>query len=135
MATMWDLAILLVVFLPVVVLIGLLSYGIIPPMRKSWREAQERAERLVGTVLSADEYRQWQMGGFLDVPSPNYPKRVYRIPQGAGTVMVLEKGRCVARLCAQPCDPIPERETVLVHKLMIEGDEQEYLRIANHFPC
>jgi hypothetical protein len=36
-------------------------------------------------------------------------------------------------LCLQPVEPLPEGDVVLMHKLMIEANEQEYLRTANHF--
>jgi hypothetical protein len=130
-----DLVILLLMLLPAAVLIGLMVYNAIPSVRREWREAEDRAEKLVQAVLSEDEYRRLKRDGYLDVPSPSFPHRVYRIPSGLGTVSVLERGRCVARLCAQPTVPIPARETVVVHKLMIEGNETDYLLTANHIPC
>jgi hypothetical protein len=36
-------------------------------------------------------------------------------------------------LCVQPIDPVPDGDVVMMHKLMIEGNEEEYLRIANRF--
>lgn len=60
---------------------------------------------------------------------------MYRVPSGGGTVSVLERGRCIGRICVYSTQPIPERETVIIHKLMIEGDEQDYLKAANHLPC
>jgi hypothetical protein len=133
--TALDLVILLLMLLPAAFLIGLMIYNAIPSVRKEWREAEERAEKLVQAVLTEDEYRRLRRDGYLDVPSPTYPNRVYRIPAGQGTVVVLERGRCVARLCAHPTVPIPARESVIVHKLMIEGNEKDYLLTANHIPC
>jgi hypothetical protein len=37
------------------------------------------------------------------------------------------------RLCVQSVEPIPDGDAILMHKLMIEGDEAAYLRIANRF--
>lgn len=135
MSTIMDALVLFLVLLPAIVLIALIIHSAMPWLSKSWREAEERAEQLVRSVLTDEDYQKLQRDGYLDIPSPNYPQRVYRIPSGAGTVAVMEGGQCIARLCVYSTQPIPEREAVLVHKLMIEGNEQEYLRAANHLPC
>ncbi|MGE5619979.1 MAG: hypothetical protein ACM3US_12055 [Sphingomonadaceae bacterium] len=135
MPTPMDLVILFLLLLPALVLLAMIAYSAMPWISKSWREAEERAEQVVRSVLTDDEYERLRRDGFLDVVSPSYPQRVYRIPSGPGTVAVLESGRCIARLCVYSTTPIPERESVVVHKLMIEGNEQDYLRAANHLPC
>lgn len=135
MSSIMDALVLFLVLLPAIVLIALIIHSAMPWLSKSWREAEERAEQLIRSLLSEDDYQKLRRDGYLDIPSPNYPHRVYRIPSGAGTVAVLEGGQCIARLCVYSTQPIPEREAVLIHKLMIEGNEQEYLRTANHLPC
>jgi hypothetical protein len=53
-------------------------------------------------------------------------------------VAVHEGGAEVESLCVAPAERLPAGDVVLAHKLMIEGDEPEYLRRANHFrrwPC
>jgi len=37
------------------------------------------------------------------------------------------------RLCVGPVDPLPDADVVLIHKLMIEANEDEYLKAANVF--
>lgn len=135
MLTIMDGVVLFLLLLPAIILVALIIHSALPWISKSWRVAEERAEQLVRTLLSSEEYERLHRLGYLDVPSPNYPQRIYRVPSGAGTVAVLECGQCVARLCVFSAEPIPEREAVLVHKLMIEGNEQDYLRAANHLPC
>ena len=135
MLTILDGAVLFLLLLPAIILVALIIHSALPWISRSWREAEERAEQLVQALLSSEEYERLHRLGYLDVPSPTYPHRVYRVPSGSGTVAVLEGGRCVARLCVFSAEPIPEREGVLVHKLMIEGNEQDYLRAANHLPC
>lgn len=130
-----DVVILFLLLLPALVLLAMIAYSAMPWISKSWREAEERAEQVVRSVLTDDEYDRLRRDGFLDVASPNYPQRVYRVPSGPGTVTVMEDGHCIARLCVYSTMPIPEREAVVVHKLMIEGNEQDYLRAANHLPC
>ncbi len=135
MVSVMDGVVLFLLLLPALMLVALIVHSALPWLSKSWREAEERAEVLVQTLLTSEEYERLHRLGYLEIQSPNYPQRVYRIPNGSGTVAVLEGGQCVARLCVFSAEPIPERESVLVHKLMIEGDEQDYLRAANHLPC
>ena len=101
--------------------------------RSDWREAQERAETLLKDLLTDDEYRQINRRGYLEVPSPSRPRRVYRVPRHQGQVKVYEGGVPIMALCVQSVEPIPDGDAVLMHKLMIEGNEVEYLRIANRF--
>ncbi|HEX2922530.1 MAG TPA: hypothetical protein VHS28_00700 [Chloroflexota bacterium] len=133
--TVMDGVVLFLLLLPAIVLLVMLAYSSMPWISKSWREAEERAEVLVQSLMTEEEYAKIKREGYLDVPSPAHPQRIYRIPSGVGTVTVLEDGRCVARLCVYSTQPIPEREAILVHKLMIEGNEQDYLKAANHLPC
>ena len=50
-----------------------------------------------------------------------------------GQVKVFEGETPVLALCVQSVEPIPDADAVIMHKLMIEGDEQTYLRVANRF--
>lgn len=111
----------------------LAQQGVTPTRRSDWREAQERAEALLKELLTEEEYRQLNRKGYLDVPSPSRSFRTYRIPRHQGQVKVYEGGIPVMALCVQPVEPIPDGDVVLMHKLMIEGNEEEYLRIANRF--
>jgi hypothetical protein len=101
--------------------------------RSDWREAQERAEALLRELLTEDEYRQLNRRGYLEVPSPSRSRRTYRVPRHQGQVKVYEGGVPIMALCVQSVEPIPDGDAVLMHKLMIEGNEDEYLRIANRF--
>jgi hypothetical protein len=97
--------------------------------------AERRAETLLRDMLSQEEYRRLLTTGFLEIPSPSRPDRVYRIPRGPGQVLVEERGRVLERLCLQPeAAGLPEADVVLMHKLLIEADEDWYLATANHFP-
>ena len=101
--------------------------------RSDWREAQERAEALLRELLTDDEYRQLNRRGYLEVASPSRQRRVYRVPRHQGQVKVYEGGVPIMALCVQSVEPVPDGDAVLMHKLMIEGNEDEYLRIANRF--
>jgi hypothetical protein len=105
-------------------------------LRPWWPVPAERvAEALLHQTLSPTEYRQLCYTGFLEVPSPSRPNRTYRVPRGPGQVLVLENNRVTERLCVQPAaGGLPEADVVLMHKLLIEADEDTYLQTANHFP-
>lgn len=95
--------------------------------------AERRAETLLRDMLAPEEYRRLLTTGFLEIASPTRPDRVYRIPRGPGQVLVEEHGRMLERLCLQPeVAGLPEADVVLMHKLLIEADEERYLATANH---
>lgn len=97
------------------------------------REAQDRAEALLRDLLTAEQYTRLGEQGYLEVPSPSQPTRIYCVPKGPGRVAIQEGGLLVESLCVAPVDWLPPSDVVLTHKLMIEGDEQEYLRRANRY--
>jgi hypothetical protein len=96
-------------------------------------DAERRAEALLRHLLNEEEYQQLVSHGYLKVQSPNIPNRVYLIPRYRGLVRVYESGKSVMRLCVGPVDPLPDADVVLIHKLMIEANEDEYLKAANVF--
>ncbi|MGQ9524500.1 MAG: hypothetical protein ACUVTZ_06600 [Armatimonadota bacterium] len=96
-------------------------------------DAERRAEALLRQMLTEEEYRQLATQGYLKVSSPTVPNRVYLIPRYRGLVRVHESGKPVMRLCIGPVEPVPDADVVLMHKFMIEGNEEEYLKAANIF--
>ncbi|MBA3823079.1 MAG: hypothetical protein H0X24_04120 [Ktedonobacterales bacterium] len=125
----------------VVTLISLLfiARGIDVPLLRftlPWREgasADNRARLLMREILAPQEYQQLTRFGYLEVPSPNFDGRVYRIPGAGGLVKVYDRGCAVMELCLQPAEPLPDGDVVVMHKLMITANEQEYLQKANRF--
>src|SRR5579885_1429310 len=95
--------------------------------------AESRAKALLREMLSENQYQQLIKFGYLEVTSPSIENRIYRIPGAGGLVKVYERGCAVMELCLQPAEPLPDGDVVVMHKLMIEGNEQEYLQKANHF--
>jgi len=85
-------------------------------------------------LLDEREFQQLTQYGYLDIASPNYEDRVYRIPGCAGWVCVYEKGQALVNLCVQPVEPLPINDVIALHKLMIEGNEHGYLARANQIP-
>ena len=95
--------------------------------------SDECAEALLRDVLDEQEYQQLTQRGYLDVKSPSDAKRIYRIPSRDGLVRMYQDGAAVSELCLQPVEPLPRADVIALHKLMIQGDEQEYLTRARHF--
>ena len=89
-----------------------------------------RAEALLREHLSQAELAVLDRHGFLEVPSRVEAGRVYRVPT-EGSVTVVQNGVPVLRLCIQPATPLPGREAILAHKILIEAAEHEYVRQAN----
>jgi len=96
-----------------------------------WSEANRRANELLRLVLTSEQYRQLMRQGYLDIKSPRHSERVYRVPQRQGLVRVIEQGRRTMSLCLQPLEWVPDADMVVVHKLLIEADEETYLQTAN----
>lgn len=96
------------------------------------RAADRRAESLLGDLLTHEERARLRDHGYLEVRSPSRLERTYRVPRDGGIVLMREGGRFVGGLCVQSVQTIPRADTVAMHKLMIEGAEDLYLRSANH---
>ena len=113
------------------VAIGLLSLGWVLVGSFSMWEARRRAGEVLRAVLTQEQCCQLVQRGYIDIPSPSDPQRVYRVPHTPGFVQVRERGRVKMKLCLQPLEWIPDADIVVIHKLMIEADEQTYLQKAN----
>jgi hypothetical protein len=91
-----------------------------------------RSRDLLRALVGEQAYRTMQSRMFLAVPSPHHPGRVYYVPTyGQGMVTVFENDRCIGSLCLQPVRPLPSGDWIIMHKLMIEADEEAYLARAN----
>jgi hypothetical protein len=95
--------------------------------------AVRRAHNLLVSLLTDAEYAQLITHNYLEVHSRSVPGRVYRVPANSGQVTVYQDGRAVVRLCVVPTRAMPDDDVSAMHKLMIEGDEREYLARANPF--
>jgi len=108
---------------------------ILQPYLKGWSQSERRAANLLRDILTPEQLRQLTWRGYLEVPSPSEPRRVYRVPKAKGYVQVIENGRATMRLCVQPVECLPDADIVLLHKLMIEANEETYLQKANKYVC
>ena len=99
-----------------------------------WLEPRRRAGELLRAVLTRTQYRQLMWHCYVDIKSHRDPERIYRVPRYPGRVGMIEQGRRKADLCLGPLDWVPDADLVVIHKLMIEADEEIYLQTANRFP-
>ncbi len=106
---------------------------IFQPYIKAWSRAERKAVDLLRDTLTPEQFRQLLWRGYLEVPSPTKPRRVYRVPRTKGYVQVMENGRAIMRLCLQPVECLPDADVVVLHKLMIEANEETYLQKANKY--
>ena len=105
------------------------------PYFRGWSRADRRAADLLRDTLTPEQFHQLAWRGYLEIPSPTEPQRVYRVPRTKGYVQVLENGRAIMRLCLQPVECLPDADVVVLHKLMIEANEETYLQKANKYLC
>jgi hypothetical protein len=96
-------------------------------------DAERRAQQLVSEMLSREQLDQLNGLGFIELRSRLVAGRAYRVPRRRGPVQVYDDGRHAGSLCIQPTRWVPDADLLLMHKLMIEGSEGEYLRTANFF--
>jgi hypothetical protein len=137
-----DEALWLLLFSLCLLLIGTLvhlavkTFSVSPSDGRQARiKADARADALLRDLLDEREYRQLMDLGYIDVSSPSDPQCIYRIPLSGGMVQVYQQGRATCGLCVQPITSLPQFDVIVMHKLLIEGDEQVYLARARSFPA
>jgi hypothetical protein len=108
---------------------------IFQPYFKGLSSAERRATSLMREMLTAEQCRQLIWRGYVEIPSPSTTERIYRVPRTRGYVQVIEHGQAVMRLCIQPVEYLPDADVVVLHKLMIEANEEFYLQKANKYLC
>lgn len=119
----------------IVLAISPMVWLILQPYFKGLSRAERRATDLLRDTLTPEQFHQLTWRGYLEIPSPTAPQRIYRVPRTKGYVQVIENGRAIMRLCLQPVECLPDADVVVLHKLMIEANEETYLQKANKYFC
>lgn len=123
-------------WLVIAIAIAPVIWLILQPYLRGWSRSERRAANLLRDVLTPEQCRQLLWHGYLEVPSPSAAGRVYRVPRTrGGFVQVIEDGKAVMRLCVQPVERLPDADVIVLHKLMIEANEEHYLQKANKYLC
>lgn len=94
----------------------------------------QRVDEMLRDVLDEAEYHTLMTRDYLDVASSENAGYIYRIPRFGGMVTRYEYGRATIDLCVQPVDPLPGGDVVVLHKLMIQANEFDYVATARLYP-
>ncbi|HEY7833986.1 MAG TPA: hypothetical protein VIG30_10485 [Ktedonobacterales bacterium] len=94
----------------------------------------QRVDALLRDVLEASEYHTLMTRGYVDVASSEHADFIYRIPRYGGMVTRYEHGRATIDLCVQPVDPLPGGDIVVLHKLLLQASELDYVATARKYP-
>ncbi len=66
-----------------------LVWLLLQPYFRGWSRAERRAADLLRDTLTPEQFRQLVWRGYLEVPSPTEPRRVYRVPRTKGYIQVM----------------------------------------------
>lgn len=96
---------------------------------RDWQEAHERSMRLLRSALS-ERQREELARGYFEVCAPS--GRRYRVysDSASGNVQEHDDRGHLSTYCAHPVG-VPLGDQLLAQKLMLETDEEEFLRVAN----
>lgn len=102
--------------------------------RRKQKEAEDRAEKLLLENLDLKQRLDYRERHYFVVKGSS--GRRYRIRRGrSGNIDVIDKkGRVEHRLCAHPNEWLPDPDTNLAQKLMLENDEEGFFKVANRHP-
>jgi len=97
-------------------------------------EAQHKADILLNEFLTRRQRKSLKELGYFEVITPR--GKTYRIRRGRSNNVreVDANGKEIAMLCAHPTEYVPDADTMLAQKLMLETAEEEFLQIANRNP-
>jgi hypothetical protein len=101
--------------------------------QKKEAEAKQRAEALLRSCLTPQQQEELDRLNHFHLLVGD---RRYRIKRGRSRNIELldESGRPIKKLCAHPGEYVPDADTMLAQKLMLETDEEAFLKLANHTP-
>lgn len=99
-------------------------------VQELFRNADETAEALLMTMLDAEQQKQFRESKWFEVTGQ---RGRYRITLGwAGNVFLIgPTGEAIEKLCLHPTVTVPHADNLITQKLLLETNEEEFLRIAN----
>jgi hypothetical protein len=94
----------------------------------------ERAADLLCQVMGEARFRQFQVQGYLDLPSRRKTGRTYRLDT-QGNLLYREAGETSfnTTLCVQATETVPRDDLVAMRYLLVTADEDRLLEVANAF--
>jgi hypothetical protein len=102
------------------------------PKNPDREKAKARAKELLVAHLTPNQRREYEQHGCFHVVTRK--KHRYLIKQGriSNVIRLNKRGKPIRAFCIHPKIFVPDADTMLAQKLMLETDEEEFLRIANH---
>lgn len=99
---------------------------------KQREEAVAKAERLLMESLREKQLEEYQEFKRFTVISKD-GKRTYRVNKGRiRNVQLIDQGGKVLRTyCGHPQEYVPDEDTMLAQKLLLEHEEERFLKLAN----
>jgi hypothetical protein len=98
---------------------------------EEYKAVEQRALLLLRECLSPSQLEEFDKHGRI----PVYTKigNLYIINKGRSGNVVLKNGRGtdIERLCIHPSDAVPDYDTMLAQKLMLEDNEANFRKVAN----
>ena len=101
-----------------------------PEQAKENAEAHQRAEVLLRSVLSPNQLKELEKRDYFHVL---VGKRRFRITRGRQHTIkeVDSRSRILRTLCAHPIEHVPDADTMLAQKLLLETRARDFFKIAN----
>lgn len=102
---------------------------------KEKQKAKRKAERLLFELIGKSEYGKFCKSGYVDVEGKSgriyriEPRRQIKVFDGKDKLDVAIESLCIMT----PNYYLPEADEIIWKKLLIEADEEEFLKVANHF--
>ncbi len=97
--------------------------------QREWLNSQERARRLLAGFLDRRQKQDLKQKGCFEVKSKS--GKQFRLRPGRIPYEVDSKGKEIASYCIHSRHRVPEHDELLMWKLMLEADEDEFYRVAN----
>lgn len=95
------------------------------------KEADKKADQLLKSLLSPEQIAQLDELSAFIITTPK--GNTYRIKRGwAGNIEKIDRdGQATDRFCIHPKISVPYADNMATQKLMLETNEDEFLRVAN----
>jgi len=96
------------------------------------KEKEERAEKILLSVLDEKQKETWKAEKRFEVVVKG---KIYRIKKRERVQLLDEKGKVKTAYCIHPdsSHALPSEDIVLTQKLLLESDEEAFLKIANSY--
>jgi hypothetical protein len=94
------------------------------------KSPQQIAQKLLFSYLTSEERESWRKKRQILIPSQIRPAFTYQITPSL-VYLLNEKGERIESYCLVPKEPVPAPDVVLSKYILLKGNEQKFLSIAN----